>query len=543
MRLSGNLVDIFNKKITPAVVEIEKGIIVAITPCQARFAHYILPGFIDAHVHIESSMLIPSEFARLAVLHGTVSTVSDPHEIANVLGVAGIDYMLASAKKTPFKFFFGAPSCVPATPFETAGAVLDAAVTKELLQRPDIHFLSEMMNFPGVLAGDPQVLAKIKAAQQAGKPVDGHAPGLRGELLARYIGAGISTDHESFSYAEGREKIEKGMKLLLREGSAAKNFEALYPLLDEYPGVCMLCSDDCHPNDLRQGHIDTLVRRAVAHGLDLFNVLKAACVTPVEHYGLTVGLLRLGEAADCIVVDSLSDFRVIGTYIDGEPVCQNGVSRLASQGEPAINNFQARPLAAAAFAVPANSGSIRVIRAIEDEILTQEVDEPPTLDHGQAVADSSRDLLKIAVINRYRKARPAVDFIEGFGLREGAIASSVAHDSHNIIVVGCDDAAMARAVNLLIACKGGIAAVSRTHTEHLPLPVAGLMSNADAFEVARHYERLDRFAREQLGSPLKAPFMTLSFMALLVIPELKLSDKGLFDSRRFAFTERFIKAS
>ncbi len=541
MRLSGNLVDIFNKRIYPAVVEMEGGRIVAITPCQERFSHYILPGFIDAHVHIESSMLIPSEFARLAVLHGTVATVSDPHEIANVLGVAGIDYMLASAAKTPFKFFFGAPSCVPATPFETAGAVLDAATTKALLKHPDIHFLSEVMNFPGVLAGDPQVLAKIEAAKEAGKPVDGHAPGLRGRELARYIAAGIGTDHESFTYEEGREKLEQGMKLLLREGSAARNFAALYPLLDEFPGACMLCSDDCHPNDLLKGNINKLVRCAVAHGQDLFNVLTAACVTPVEHYRLNVGLLRLGDAADCIVVDSLSDFRVTATYIDGEAVCQNGVSLLASQAEPALNNFEARPLSAEALAVVADNGPIRVIRAIEDEIITQEVDEPPTLDHGLAVADTTRDLLKIAVINRYRDALPAVDFVEGFGLRQGAIASSVAHDSHNIVVVGCDDACMAQAVNLLVASRGGIAAVTQTQTEHLPLPVAGIMSNADAYEVARRYETVNRFAREELGSPLSAPFMTLSFMALLVIPELKLSDRGLFDSRRFAFTERFIK--
>jgi adenine deaminase len=543
MRLSGNLVDIFQKKIYPAAVEIEDGIVVAITPLQERFTRFILPGFIDSHVHIESSMLIPSEFARLAVVHGTVATVSDPHEIANVLGVEGIDYMLASAAKTPFKFFFGAPSCVPATPFETAGAALDAEATRALLQRPDIHYLSEMMNFPGVLDGEPQVMAKIKAAQEAGKPVDGHAPGLRGEPLARYISAGITTDHESFSYEEGREKLQRGMKLLLREGSAAKNFAVLNPLLDEFPNACMLCTDDCHPNDLQKGHINTLVRRAVAHGRDLFTVLRAACITPVEHYGLDVGLLRIGEAADCIVVDSLTDFRVPTTYLNGVVVAENGVSMLASQGEPVINNFQAGPLAAEAFVVKADSAPIRVIKAIENEIFTQEVDELPTLKDGQAVADSSRDLLKIAVINRYRAAEPSVDFIEGFGLKEGAIASSVAHDSHNIIVVGCDDASMAQAVNLLIASKGGIAAVTHTQAEHLPLPVAGIMSNADAYEVARRYETVNRFARERLGSPLTAPFMTLSFMALLVIPELKLSDKGLFDSRRFAFTERFVKSS
>lgn len=542
MKLSGNLVDIFARRIYPATVETEGGSIVAITPSEERFAHFILPGFIDSHIHIESSMLIPSEFARLAVVHGTVATVSDPHEIANVLGIEGIDYMLASAAKTPFKFFFGAPSCVPATPFETAGAVIDAEATGALLQRPEIRYLSEMMNFPGVLQADPQVMAKIAAAHQAGKPVDGHAPGLRGEELSRYIAAGITTDHESFSYDEGREKLDKGMKLLLREGSAAKNFEALFPLLDEFPKECMLCSDDCHPNDLEKGHINTLVRRAVAHGIDLYNVLRAACVTPVEHYGLDVGLLRIGEAADCIVVDSLTDFGVKETCINGVLVAENGVSLLTHQGETAINTFQARPVSPDSFMVAAESAPLRVIKAIENEIFTQEVVALPTVSHGQAVADSSRDLLKIAVINRYQAAEPAVGFIKGFGLKEGAIASSVAHDSHNIIVVGCDDAAMAQAANLLIASKGGIAAVTGTQAEHLPLPVAGIMSNADAYEVARCYEIVNRFAKERLGSPLTAPFMTLSFMALLVIPELKLSDQGLFDGRRFAFTERFVKS-
>lgn len=535
MQIKANLVDITARSIYPVSLLVEKGRIVTITKIDEECSTYILPGFIDAHIHIESSMLVPSEFARLAVRHGTVATVSDPHEIANVLGIDGVKFMLDNAEKTDFKFYFGASPCVPATPFETSGATLDKDAVVHLLNDPRIKYLSEVMNFPGVIAQDPDMIAKIDAAHKAGKPVDGHAPGLRGEDLSRYIAAGIMTDHEAYTYEEGREKIEKGMKILIREGSAAKNFDALHPLIDEFYKHLMFCSDDRHPDDLLNGHINAMVRRAVAAGHDLFHILQIACLNPIYHYGLDVGNLREGESADFIEVADLKDFEILQTVINGNVVARNGETLLPSVTVTPLNNFHAAQKTAGDFAIGCCERS-EVIQAIDHELITHERTAilPCDTDHHSGF-DLARDILKITVINRYEEKPPAVAYINGFGLKRGAIASSIAHDSHNIIAVGCSDEEIARAVNLIIAAQGGVSAVNGEETLLILLDVAGIMSSHDGFEVARQYEHISRFVTESLDSSLSAPFMTLSFMALLVIPDLKLSDKGLFDGRSFHF--------
>ncbi|OQP51043.1 adenine deaminase [Niastella yeongjuensis] len=543
--ITGQLVDFWQKKIYTAAITVVNGKIENITPVDDDNAAlpYILPGFIDSHVHIESSMLVPRQFARLAVVHGTVGTVSDPHEIANVCGMKGVEYMIENGKTVPFKFFFGAPSCVPATTFETAGATLDTAAVAALLQKDEIYYLSEMMNFPGVLYNDPVVMDKIWAARRAGKPIDGHAPGLRGEQARQYIEAGepgnviISTDHECFTRKEALDKLEYGMQIIIREGSAARNFEALIDLLNDYPEEIMFGSDDKHPDSLVAGHINQLCARAVAKGIDVFKVLQAACVNPVLHYHLPVGLLRVGDPADFIVTSDLQQFQVLQTYINGELVAENGTSHIASQPSTLLNNFNCSPKSVADFQMPwTGATSIPVIEALDGQLITNKLMVSPKTQHGYLVSDTDRDILKIAVVNRYTDAVVALAFIKNFGLKTGAIASSVAHDSHNIVAVGVDDESLCQAVNAVIAQQGGISCVSPQRTQVLPLPVAGLMSAEDGYEVARSYTAIDTMAKS-LGSILSAPFMTLSFMALLVIPHLKLSDLGLFDGDTFKLLE------
>ncbi|MFX1702464.1 adenine deaminase [Chitinophaga sp. CC14] len=539
-QLSGNLVDILQQEIYPATIHITDGYINRIERNNNQYTTYLLAGFTDAHVHVESSMLIPSEFARLAVVHGTIATVSDPHEIANVMGVKGVEYMLENGKKVPFRFNFGAPSCVPATVFETAGAVVTVADIETFLQRDDIRYLTEMMNFPGVLHKDPEVLAKIAAAQKAGKPVDGHAPGLRGETAAAYIAAGISTDHECFTIEEALDKLQYGMHILIREGSAAKNFEALYPLLHDHASHIMFCSDDKHPDNLVEGHINLLVKRALAYGVDLFKVLRAACINPVLHYKLDNGLLRVNDPADFIVIDDLQNFNILTTYINGVKVAENGHTLIPSIPSSPVNNFIADPVTAADFRIPVNDSNakeitVKVIGAMDGQLITNTLTAVLPVVNGAIESNTQQDILKLVVVNRYKKAPPAVAFIHGFGLQHGAIASSVAHDSHNIIAVGTDDESLAAAINSVIAAQGGISAVGNNTVQELPLPVAGLMSNLDGYTIAARYSALDKAAKE-LGSTLASPFMTLSFMALLVIPHLKLSDLGLFDGDSFQFT-------
>jgi adenine deaminase len=539
MKISGNIVDVLRKKIYPGTLETHNSRIAEISEGKCLCNRFIIPGFIDAHIHLESSMLVPSEFARIAVTHGTVATVSDPHEIANVLGTDGVWVMVKNGQQVPFKFFFGAPSCVPASPFETSGASIGPDGVAALLAHDEIRFLGEVMNVPGVLSEDPDIMKKIMNARRSGKPVDGHAPGLMGEALMKYIGAGISTDHETLGYDEGREKLSFGMKLLIREGSAARNLDTLLPLIDEFPGRCMLCSDDKHPQDLEKGHVNETVRSAVQKGMDVMTVLRCACVNPVQHYGLPVGLLRRGDPADFIVVDNLEDFTILETFVDGALVAKNGRSLLPSISVELANNFSAQPKSTSHFAVKEKGHGMRVIEAIDGEIITGFATFSPKTDKGVVISDTSRDILKIAVVNRYKDAPPAIGFVKNFGLKRGAIASSIAHDSHNIIGVGADDESLCRALNLIIHSRGGVALIDGNDEEILPLPVAGIMSHDDGWSVARRYAELDQRAKN-LGSSLHSPFMTLSFMALPVIPRLKLTDKGLFDAERFAFTNLFV---
>lgn len=536
--VSGNIVDVYNLRVFKGTVHIDNGKIASVEEGPVAEEQYILPGLIDAHVHIESSMLLPSEFARLAVVHGTVATVSDPHEIANVLGIEGVNFMIANGKKSPFKFFFGAPSCVPATPFETSGARLDVADTEALLAQPDIWYLSEMMNFPGVIAKDPEVMGKLSAAQKSGKPVDGHAPGMTGENARLYAQAGITTDHECFTMEEALDKIKWGMKVLIREGSAARNFDALLPLLKENSADIMFCSDDKHPDDLVRGHINLLIKRAIAKGYDPLQIIRACTLNPVKHYNIPSGLLRPGDDADFIIIDNFSDFNIKATYIRGTKVAENGRTLIDGVTETSPNKFLARPVTSADLKVKASEGNIKVQKAFEGQLITEAVYYKPLTKDGFVESDTDRDILKMMVMNRYAPSAPAVDFVHGFGLKRGAIASTVAHDSHNIIAVGTSDKDIVNAVNMLVASKGGIAIVDGAESSLLPLPVAGLMSDADGYEVARSYEEINKLARA-LGSPLAAPYMTLSFMALLVIPALKLSDKGLFDGNTFQFTSLF----
>lgn len=540
-QVRGNIVDLTKRTIEYGTLTIAEGVVVKIERegREKGGAPYLLPGFVDAHVHIESSMLVPSEFARLAVVHGTVATISDPHEIANVCGIEGVRYMIASAARQPLKVYFGASPCVPATAFETAGAALTAADIETLFSKEKLLYMSEMMNYPGVLARDSEVMEKIAIAKKYGRPIDGHAPGLMGEEAKSYIAAGISTDHECFTLEEALSKLSYGMKVIIREGSAAKNFDALHPLIASHPKSVMFCSDDKHPDALVEGHINQLVKRALALGYDLFDVLTIASKNTIEHYGIPVGMVREGDPADFIVVDSIEAFNVKATYIEGLLVAEDGASLLKSLPSTTINHFSVEKKSEADFALEAKEGELSLIEALDGELITKELRVSPKVEKGLVVSDIDRDILKISVVNRYRNSPPAIAFVKNFGLKRGAIASTVAHDSHNIIAVGVDDRSICSAVNALIDAEGGVALCDGDDISLLPLPVAGLMSAEDGYRVAEKYSAIDRKAKE-LGSTLQAPFMTLSFMALLVIPEIKLSDKGLFDCKSFSFTSPFI---
>ncbi|MGB0525798.1 MAG: adenine deaminase [Flammeovirgaceae bacterium] len=538
MNIQGKLVNIKHKKILDVSINFSENGIESIQEIENAPQQYIMPGFVDAHIHIESSMLIPSEFARLAVVHGTVATVSDPHEIANVLGVEGVEFMIENGNKVPFKFNFGAPSCVPATTFETAGAVVSPEDVQKLLQKDEIKYLAEMMNWPGVLNHDEVVYQKLAIAKALGKPIDGHAPGLKGEMAENYIKAGISTDHECFTAEEALDKLKYGMKIIIREGSAAKNFAALIDLMNTYPDRLMFCSDDKHPDELVLGHINKLAGRAIQQGYDVFDVLQASCINPVEHYNLDVGLLEVGDPADFIVVEDLREFNVKQTYINGLLVAENGKTRINRVTESSPNNFNTGFKTVEDFFLKANTNQVHVIEALDGELVTNKLSLAAKLKEGNLISNIPADVLKLTVVNRYQDAQPAIAFIKNFGLQKGAIASSVGHDSHNIIAVGADDESICKAVNLLIEAKGGVSAFDGERELVVPLPVAGLMSGEDGYEVAKAYSAIDKMAKE-MGSTLNSPFMTLSFMALLVIPSLKLSDLGLFDGNQFEFVSVF----
>ena len=531
------IVQINERRIFPGEITWENGIITRLRELDKpqSASTYLLPGFIDVHVHIESSMLTPAEFARIACRHGTVATLSDPHEIANIMGLKGIEFMIENATLTPMPIFFGAPSCVPATPFETAGARLESEQLELLFANRSVTYLSEMMNYPGVLNNAPDIIAKLKLAKRFNCPIDGHAPGLTGQDAARYAKAGISTDHECSTLAEAEAKLAAGMHILIREGSAARNFDTLHTLISSHPDKVMFCSDDKHPDDLVAGHINRLAARAVAEGHDIFNSLRCACINPIIHYNLPLGQLNVGDRMDAVEVDNLQNFAPLRTWIAGLKVAENKKSLLPSIKPAPINLFNAREITPRDLDIEHVGQKIRVIKALDGELVTEEILQIPKVQNQRIVADPSRDILLLAVVNRYRPAKPALAFIQGFGLQHGALASSVAHDSHNIIAIGTDADLICKAVNSIITAKGGIAATSFNGVELLPLPIAGLMSDLDGDWVANRYAELDRLAK-QMGSNLHAPFMTLSFMSLLVIPNLKLSDQGLFDSRTFQFT-------
>ncbi|HAN18957.1 MAG: adenine deaminase [Bacteroidetes bacterium GWC2_33_15] len=536
--VAGKLVDVFNRKTFNAQVSVVNGKIEKITEIGQEQSNYIIPGFVDSHVHIESSMMVPSSFARAAVKHGTVATVSDPHEIANVLGIAGVEYMIQNSKKVPFKFFFGAPSCVPATSFETSGAVINSSDIEKLLNNPDIYYLAEMMNFPGVIFNDKEVHSKMNAAYKVNKPIDGHAPGLSGPDLKKYASAGITTDHECSTLDEAVEKINCGIKVQIREGSAAKDFENLFPLINSYPEKTMLCTDDCHPNDLINGHINKIAGRAIRKGANIYDVLTVAIKNPVEHYNLNVGLLRSGDAADFIIVKDLVDFDVIKTYINGCLVFDNGEVFINQVNEAPVNNFNCSKISEKDIFIPESKGKVNVIVAKDGDLLTKKIVTEPKMHNGNVVADVERDILKIVIVNRYKNEIPVVGLIKNFNLKSGAIAGSIAHDSHNIIAIGTTDNDIVKAINTVIENKGGIVACDSKQIVDLKLNVAGLMSTEQAEEVAAKYEKVNTQAK-MMGSTLTAPFMTMAFMALLVIPELKIGDKGLFDVSKFQFTSLF----
>lgn len=536
--LSGNIVDIHKSKIFKGTVYVENGIIVKIVEEDVIDDKYIMPGLIDSHIHIESAMLIPSEFAKLAVVHGTVATVSDPHEIANVLGIDGVKYMISNGKKVPFKYYFGASACVPATPFETSGFQFHEKEMEELLGMKDIKYLSEMMNFPGVINRDTWEMRKIEIAKKYNKPVDGHAPGVVGEEAKKYAQAGVTTDHECFTMQEALDKISFGMKIQIREGSAAKNFEALIDLMENNEDEVLFCSDDKHPDDLVKGHINEMIIRAIKKGYDPIKVLRSVILNPIKHYGLEVGTLQVGDPADMIVVDNLVDFNILQTYVDGTLVAENGTSYIDSIVEEKPNNFHAKPITAADLFVTPTGEKLNVIEVYDGQLITGFLSENYITDSNNVVSDVDNDILKMVVLNRYEPAKPAIAFIKNFNIKDGAIASSVAHDSHNIVAVGTSDEFIAKAINLVIAEQGGVSLVNSNTEMVLSLPVAGLMSTCDGYKVANMYHKMDEEVHK-MGSTLRAPYMTLSFMALLVIPELKLSDKGLFDGNTFSFTELF----
>jgi len=537
MIIESNLIDIHNSEIYPARVTIIEKKIQIIERLNKPADGFLIPGLIDSHIHIESSMVTPSSFAEQAVSRGTTSVVSDPHEIANVLGIDGVSFMMKNAEKVPLKFWFGAPSCVPATKFESTGGIIDQSDIEELLSNEKIKFLAEMMNFPGVINDDTEVHNKLRAALKAGKPIDGHAPGLTGNDLKKYVESGITTDHECTSLREALEKIELGMKILIREGSAARNLSELKSLISTHPDMVMLCSDDLHPETLMGGHIDRLIIELLKEGFDLFKVIRSCTLNPVKHYSLDAGLLRAGDPADFVVLSNYQNMDILETWIDGEKVFEKGRTLFTYSSSNVVNNFKSSAITEDQLKVKNEGNRIRVIGVSDGSLLTKEL----IFNSGKeefVESDNLNDILKIVVKDRYNDAPPAIAFVKGFGLKTGAFASSVAHDSHNIICVGTNDKDIVSAINGIVGTKGGLSVSDNNSVDLLPLPFAGLMSDMPVKNVAAEYERLTSKVRS-MGSNLLAPFMTLSFMALLVIPQLKLSDKGLFDSGKFNFVPLF----
>jgi adenine deaminase len=538
IRKSGNIIDVIKGDIFQGTIIIREGRIHEIVREKVNSSNYILPGFIDSHIHIESSMLTPSEFARAASVHGTISVVGDPHEIANVLGLDGILWLIENGNNTPFKFFYSAPSCVPASTFEESGHVLGIEELKLLLSHEKVKALGEMMDFQGVLTNNKDILDKISLAKELNKPIDGHAPGLTGDDLKKYINTGILTDHESFTLEEALEKRNLGMKILVREGSAAKNFDALLPILKLHPNECMFASDDMHPDQLILGHINLLVKRAIKSGVNIMDVLRIASVNPIKHYNLDVGLLQPGDWADFIIVDNLNDLTILEVYSNGNLIAKDGTTLINRVEAKAINNFSLKKVNIEVYKIEDKKKDIRVIEIVEDQLITKELKIKPKIFEGKLVSDIDRDIIKIVAIDRYRKNTSFTGFIKNVGLKSGAFASSVSHDSHNIIAVGVDDESIAKAVQLIINEKGGLSAVDGDKGISLPLPIGGLISTKPVEEVAQMYQEIDKMVKK-LGTTLNSPFMTISFMSLLVIPKLKISPKGLFDGSSFKYVDLY----
>ncbi len=537
--VEGVIYDPIKKILLPGKIFIEHGIIQRIEQDDRVKEPIILPGFVDSHIHIESSMLLPVAFSRVAKKHGTIAVVADPHEIANVAGVEGIDFMISNSREAEIKFYFGAPSCVPASPFDDCYKIIDAVEIEKLLIRDDIYFLGEMMNFPGVINSDKEVIKKIEAAKRLGKQVDGHAPGLKDESLSKYIKAGITTDHECFTLDEAKEKISKGMKVLIREGSAAKNFNTLNPLIEKHPEVIMVCTDDCHPEDLIEGHINNLVKRSLTLGYSIFDVLQVVSVNPIKHYNLDLGLLQVGDSADFIVVDNLASLNVLANYINGVNILEQETTIKQETKKFNLEYTFTKKIELEDIKLAQITSTLKVIEVIEGELVTKEI-EYKIKKHSQFVnPDIENDILKIVVVNRYKDKEVSVGFIKGFGLKKGAIAESIAHDSHHIIAVGVDDASIFKAIEYVISKKGGLCYFDESNVWGLPLPVYGLISDEPASIVAEKYKGINSKVSND-GCNLKAPFMTLSFMALSVIPNLKITPKGLFDVNQFKFIDQFI---
>lgn len=561
------MLDVITDSIYPARISVEGGFFKEIVPIvinddsELDISGIILPGFIDSHIHIESTMLTPAQFAKLAVRFGTTSVVCDPHEIANVAGTDGIDFMIENSKSVPFNFYFSIPSCVPATCFETSGAILDSETIGELLKKDEAVALGEMMNFPGVINGDGEVLAKLEKAKELGKPIDGHAPLLSGKDLDKYIAEHISTDHECSNFAEAIEKKEKGMKIMVREGSSAKNMEALFDFSDRLdywknhesfgkmpnevlekrihlPIFDFIVSDDKHTTDLIKGHLNESIKKAIGLEISPISAIEMVTVNPSTHYNLNTGAIVKGMQADYVVVDNLNDLNILKTYVAGKCVF-DGENVLFDVEETEFKNtFDVSKKGFEDFEISCDepSADVNVIRCFNGELITEAESATLETKNGFVQPDLEEDILKIAVVERYGGNSIANGFITGFNLKKGAIASSVAHDSHNIVVVGTNSEDMANAVNCLIDNEGGFAIVDGDFEDSLALPIAGLMTNEDSHEVAEKLEKLHKTAAD-FGCKLDSPFMTMSFMALLVIPAIKISDKGLFDCINFEFID------
>ncbi len=533
-KISGNIVDVVNKLIYKGEIyftdKIEK-----IIKTNKVDNQYILPGLINSHVHIESSMLSPMEFSNQVVKHGTVAVITDPHEITNILGINGINYMIENSKNAPIKIFYGAPSCVPATTFESSGASLNSKQIDVLFKKNKVHFLSEMMNFPGVIYNDKEVHNKLKVAQKYNKPIDGHAPGLVGKDLEKYVNSGVSTDHECFNLNEALEKIKYGMKVQIREGSAAKNFDSLYSLIDSHNEMVMICTDDSHPDDLINGHINSIIQKAFNKNLNYFNVLRTCTLNPIKHYNIPVGLLQQGDFADFVICKNKHYNEIDSVFINGINKTKN-ISLNKKGASP--NNFNANKISLSDIKLNINGNYCNVISVIEGELITKKerIKCSEIFDNNNL----KNTYNKIIVLNRYNNnAKPAIGIIKNFNIINGAIASTISHDSHNLICIGKNDTDIVNAINLLVKSKGGISACFNSEKLILPLEIGGIMTNKPALEVAKKYKEISDFSKFILGSTLKAPFMTMSFMSLLVIPELKISDKGLFDIKKLKFVELF----